>query len=51
MVNKKVDLNTWILNHTEAITTPPLLAVLNELKSQGIEKIGVSGYCFGGTEV
>ncbi|KAF5337443.1 hypothetical protein D9758_017164 [Tetrapyrgos nigripes] len=40
--------DAWHLNHTEAITTPPLLAVLDALRVQGVQQIGVSGYCFGG---
>ncbi|THU98394.1 alpha/beta-hydrolase [Dendrothele bispora CBS 962.96] len=46
--DNSVPLDTWIMNHTEAITTPPLLAVLDALKTQGVNQIGVSGYCFGG---
>ncbi|KAK7039844.1 protein AIM2 [Favolaschia claudopus] len=42
------DLAAWFANHTEAQTTPPLLAVLHSLKSHGIKKIAVAGYCFGG---
>ncbi|KAK7033045.1 protein AIM2 [Favolaschia claudopus] len=42
------DLNTWIVNHGEAQTTPPLLAVIDALKSRGIKQIATTGYCFGG---
>ncbi|KAK7027910.1 hypothetical protein VNI00_015126 [Paramarasmius palmivorus] len=46
--DNSIPLDTWITNHTEAITTPPLLAVLDALKARGVKEIGVSGYCFGG---
>lgn len=43
------DINTWIVNHGEAQTTPPLLAVIHALKARGITQLAVTGYCFGGT--
>ncbi|KAJ7284844.1 chlorocatechol-degradation protein [Mycena rebaudengoi] len=39
---------TWIVNHGEAQTTPPLLAVISALKTRGVRKIAATGYCFGG---
>ncbi|KAJ6513351.1 alpha/beta-hydrolase [Mycena sanguinolenta] len=42
------DLTTWIVNHGEAQTTPPLLAVIEALKDRGIKQIAATGYCFGG---
>jgi len=38
----------WFVNHTEAHTTPSLLAVIDALKSRGVEKFAATGYCFGG---
>ncbi|KAJ6577179.1 alpha/beta-hydrolase [Mycena capillaripes] len=38
----------WIVNHGEAQTTPPLLAVIKALKARGIKQIAATGYCFGG---
>ncbi|KAF5365462.1 hypothetical protein D9758_010820 [Tetrapyrgos nigripes] len=46
--DNSIPLDTWIVNHTEAITTPLILSVLHALKEQGVEQIGVAGYCFGG---
>jgi dienelactone hydrolase len=43
------NLTTWIVNHGEAQTTPPLLAVIKALKARGIKQIAATGYCFGGT--
>ncbi|KAF7330484.1 Protein AIM2 [Mycena venus] len=43
------NLTTWIVNHGEAQTTPPLLAVVKALKARGIKQIAATGYCFGGT--
>ncbi|CAK5268766.1 unnamed protein product [Mycena citricolor] len=42
------NIDTWLLNHGEAQTTPPILAVMDALKKQGIERIAATGYCFGG---
>ncbi|KAJ6607372.1 alpha/beta-hydrolase [Mycena sp. CBHHK59/15] len=42
------NLTTWIVNHGEAQTTPPLLAVIKALKARGVKKIAATGYCFGG---
>ncbi|KAJ7132964.1 alpha/beta-hydrolase [Mycena filopes] len=42
------DLTTWEVNHGEAQTTPPLLAVIRALKSRGVKQIATTGYCFGG---
>ncbi|KAJ7284843.1 Alpha/Beta hydrolase protein [Mycena rebaudengoi] len=42
---------TWLLNHGEAQTTPPLLAVISALKARGVKKIAATGYCFGGLYV
>ncbi|KAJ7104274.1 chlorocatechol-degradation protein [Mycena belliarum] len=42
------DLATWLLDHGEAQTTPPLLAVIHALKERGIKRIAATGYCFGG---
>ncbi|KAJ7931406.1 hypothetical protein B0H13DRAFT_1957990, partial [Mycena leptocephala] len=41
------NLTTWIVNHGEAQTTPPLLAVIKALKARGIKQIAATGYCFG----
>lgn len=38
----------WAVNHTEAVSTPPILAVIRALKSHGVKKIAATGYCFGG---
>ncbi|KAJ7104299.1 alpha/beta-hydrolase [Mycena belliarum] len=45
------DFTTWLPNHGEAQTTPPLLAVIKALKKRGIKKIAATGYCFGGLYV
>jgi dienelactone hydrolase len=42
------DIGAWLPKHGEAQTTPPLLAVVDELKSRGVKKLAVTGYCFGG---
>ncbi|KAJ7134844.1 alpha/beta-hydrolase [Mycena epipterygia] len=42
------NLTAWAVNHGEAQTTPPLLAVISALKSQGVKQLAVTGYCFGG---
>ncbi|KAF7298830.1 Protein AIM2 [Mycena indigotica] len=42
------NITAWAVNHGEAQTTPPLLAVVNALKSRGVKQIAVTGYCFGG---
>ncbi|KAJ6544816.1 alpha/beta-hydrolase [Mycena vulgaris] len=42
------NLTTWIPNHGEAQTTPPLLAVIKALKARGVKQIAATGYCFGG---
>ncbi|KAF7374973.1 Protein AIM2 [Mycena sanguinolenta] len=42
------NVTTWIVNHGEAQTTPPLLAVIKALKDRGIKQIAATGYCFGG---
>ncbi|KAJ7722559.1 hypothetical protein DFH07DRAFT_700368, partial [Mycena maculata] len=42
------NVTTWLVNHGEAQTTPPLLAVVKELKERGIKQLAVTGYCFGG---
>ncbi|KAJ6584179.1 hypothetical protein DFH09DRAFT_1308869 [Mycena vulgaris] len=41
------DVTTWEVNHGEAQTTPPLLAVISALKSRGVKQIAATGYCFG----
>ncbi|KAJ6585231.1 hypothetical protein B0H19DRAFT_1016290 [Mycena capillaripes] len=38
----------WLVNHSEAVSTPPILTVISALKSQGVKQIAVTGYCFGG---
>jgi len=42
------NVTAWAVNHTEAQTTPPLLAVISALKSHGVKQIAATGYCFGG---
>ncbi|KAJ6462014.1 hypothetical protein C8R47DRAFT_1058258 [Mycena vitilis] len=42
------NITTWEVNHGEAQTTPPLLAVVRALKSSGVKQIAATGYCFGG---
>ncbi|KAJ6585230.1 hypothetical protein B0H19DRAFT_1108828 [Mycena capillaripes] len=42
------NVTAWAVNHTEAVSTPPILAVIRALKSHGIRKIAATGYCFGG---
>jgi len=42
------NITTWVVNHGEAQTTPPLLAVIKALKSRGVKQLAVTGYCFGG---
>ncbi|KAJ7178605.1 alpha/beta-hydrolase [Mycena crocata] len=42
------DFTEWLVNHGEAQTTPPLLAVIKALKAHGVKQIAVTGYCFGG---
>ncbi|KAF8171933.1 alpha/beta-hydrolase [Mycena galopus ATCC 62051] len=42
------NITAWAVNHTEAQTTPPLLAVVRALKSRGVTQIATTGYCFGG---
>ncbi|KAF7346598.1 Protein AIM2 [Mycena sanguinolenta] len=42
------NITTWIVNHGEAQTTPPLLAVVSALKARGVKQIATTGYCFGG---
>ncbi|KAJ7367165.1 alpha/beta-hydrolase [Mycena albidolilacea] len=42
------NVTTWAVNHGEAQTTPPLLAVISALKSHGVKQIATTGYCFGG---
>ncbi|KAJ7475685.1 chlorocatechol-degradation protein [Mycena latifolia] len=42
------NLTAWIVNHGEAQTTPPLLALIKALKARGIKRIAATGYCFGG---
>ncbi|KAJ7613160.1 alpha/beta-hydrolase [Roridomyces roridus] len=42
------NITAWSVNHGEAQTTPPLLAVISSLKERGIKQIAVTGYCFGG---
>jgi hypothetical protein len=42
------NVTAWAVNHGEAQTTPPLLAVISALKSHGIKQIATTGYCFGG---
>ncbi|KAJ7158874.1 alpha/beta-hydrolase [Mycena filopes] len=42
------NVTTWIVNHGEAQTTPPLLAVVKALKKKGVKQIAATGYCFGG---
>ncbi|KAH7102115.1 alpha/beta-hydrolase [Auriculariales sp. MPI-PUGE-AT-0066] len=38
----------WFTRHGEDQTTPPLLAVVDELKKWGVKKFAATGYCFGG---
>jgi dienelactone hydrolase len=42
------NITAWEVNHGEAQTTPPLLAVISALKARGVKRLAVSGYCFGG---
>ncbi|KAJ7244991.1 alpha/beta-hydrolase [Mycena haematopus] len=42
------NITAWEVNHGEAQTTPPLLAVVSALKSRGVKQIATTGYCFGG---
>ncbi|KAJ7069571.1 alpha/beta-hydrolase [Mycena amicta] len=42
------NVTAWAVNHGEAQTTPPLLAVIDALKSRGVKQIAITGYCFGG---
>ncbi|KAF7364991.1 Protein AIM2 [Mycena venus] len=42
------NITAWAVNHGEAQTTPPLLAVVSALKSRGVKQIATTGYCFGG---
>ncbi|KAJ7784343.1 alpha/beta-hydrolase, partial [Mycena metata] len=42
------NVTAWAVNHGEAQTTPPLLAVISALKSRGVKQIATTGYCFGG---
>ncbi|KAJ7464178.1 hypothetical protein FB451DRAFT_1180004 [Mycena latifolia] len=42
------NLTTWIVNHGEAQTTPPLLAAIEALKARSIKRIVATGYCFSG---
>jgi len=42
------NVTAWAVNHGEAQTTPPLLAVISALKSRGVRKLAATGYCFGG---
>jgi len=42
------NITAWAVNHGEAQTTPPLLAVVRALKSRGVKQIATTGYCFGG---
>ncbi|KIK57336.1 hypothetical protein GYMLUDRAFT_86806 [Collybiopsis luxurians FD-317 M1] len=42
------NVTAWAVNHGEAQTTPPLLAVIKALKDQGIKQLAATGYCFGG---
>ncbi|KAJ7773106.1 alpha/beta-hydrolase [Mycena metata] len=45
------NVTAWIVNHGEAQTTPPLLAVIKALKDRGVKQIAATGYCFGGLYV
>ncbi|KAJ7034930.1 alpha/beta-hydrolase [Mycena alexandri] len=45
------NVTAWIVNHGEAQTNPPLLAVIKALKDRGVEQIAATGYCFGGLYV
>jgi len=45
------NVSAWIVNHGEAQTNPPLLAVIKALKDRGVEQIAATGYCFGGLYV
>ncbi|KAJ7432765.1 alpha/beta-hydrolase [Mycena galericulata] len=38
----------WLAKHGEAQTTPPLLTVIDALKSRGVQQFAATGYCFGG---
>lgn len=38
----------WLGKHGKAQIDPPVKAALTALKSEGIVKFGVAGYCFGG---
>ncbi|GJJ11189.1 hypothetical protein Clacol_005421 [Clathrus columnatus] len=44
-------LGEWFANHTAVQTRPPLDAVINKLKEEGITSFGATGYCFGGRYV
>lgn len=42
------DMVGWRLQHTPEKTRPAIDGVIQYLRDNGIEKIGVVGYCFGG---
>ncbi|KAK1221903.1 hypothetical protein PQX77_015283 [Marasmius sp. AFHP31] len=42
------NMTAWRLNHGPEQTLPPLRAVLAALRESGVERIGATGYCFGG---
>ncbi|KAJ7816938.1 hypothetical protein B0H14DRAFT_2304357, partial [Mycena olivaceomarginata] len=43
-----INVTEWLAKHGESQTTPPLLVVINTLKSQGVRQMAATGYCFGG---
>ena len=43
------DFVPWLSNHGPDQTNPPLMKVIEDLKSKGITTFGATGYCFGGT--
>ncbi|KAK1235642.1 hypothetical protein PQX77_001127 [Marasmius sp. AFHP31] len=42
------NLTEWLGRHGPEQTLPPTQAVLGALRDNGVKKIGVTGYCFGG---
>ena len=41
------DIARWFANHTEEKTRPALDKVVEALKSQGVNDLAATGYCFG----
>jgi len=38
----------WVARHNDAVTLPPLTAVLEHLRASGVSRVACLGYCFGG---